>query len=105
MISMSGPLDWAGAAMVATYLLDQADVASGDFYLDLRAVDLVDGADIALITALRRRLTVRGHQLHVNPPDPTRRAAGWRGIRPVPQSGTRGSRCPAHRPAKADGRR
>ena len=41
-ISMSGTLDPAGAAMVATYLLDQADVANGDFHLDLRAVDLVN---------------------------------------------------------------
>jgi hypothetical protein len=74
-ISMSGTLDRAAGAMVAAYLLDQADVASGDFHLDLRAVDLVEDAEVVLVTALHRRLAVRGHQLYLTPPGATTSAA------------------------------
>ena len=70
-VSMSGTLDGAGAAMVASYLLDQADVANGDVHIDLRRVELVDGAEVALVTALQRRLAVRGHQRR--PTTPRRR--------------------------------
>jgi hypothetical protein len=65
LISMSGTLDGPAAAMAAIYLLEQADVADGDFTIDLRAADLVDDGHLALVTALRRRLAVRRHQLHV----------------------------------------
>jgi len=63
-ITMSGILDRPAAAMAAIYLLDHADVADGDFAIDLRAADLVDDGHIALMSALRRRLAVRGHRLH-----------------------------------------
>jgi hypothetical protein len=64
LISMSGSLDGPVAAMTAGSLLDQADVANGDFHLDLRSVDAVDGAECVLVAALQRRLVVRGHRLH-----------------------------------------
>ena len=96
-ISMCGTLDGPAAAMVAAYLLDQVDVASGDFYIDLRAVDLVDGAEVPLVTALQRRLAVRGHQLHLTPPDATGSATVPLGRCPVRRSDTRRSRWREHR--------
>ena len=64
-VSMSGTLDRAAGAMAAAYLLDEVDVATGDFHLDVRGVEFVEDADVVLLTALRRRLALRGHQLHL----------------------------------------
>ena len=79
-VSMSGTLDRAAGAMVAAYLLDQADAATGDFHVDLRAVDLVDDAEVVLVTALRRRLAVRGYQLFLATGTTTSSAAELTGV-------------------------
>ena len=55
-----GPRRLAAGTMIAAYLLDEADVATGAFRLDLRAVDFVENADVVLVTALPRRLAIRG---------------------------------------------
>ena len=50
-ISMSGTLDGPAAAMIASYLLDQAELTNGDVHLDLRAVVLVDDAGLVFVTS------------------------------------------------------
>ena len=67
-ISLSGTLDGVSAAMAAIYLLDEADVANGDLYVDMRAVQPVDPGDVVLVAMLRRRLALRGLSLHLTPP-------------------------------------
>ena len=82
-VSMSGTLDRAASASVAAYLVDQADAATGDFHVDLRAVDLVDDAQVVLVTALHRRLAVRGYQLFLATGATTSSAAELIGV-PLP---------------------
>jgi len=90
MISMSGTLDGAVGASAAATLLEQADVAVGDFHLDLSAVELVDGAEVVLVNLLLRRLAVRGHQLHLSKPA-TRSATA--AIRPASRPTCQRQRC------------
>ena len=58
-ISLSGTLDGVSAAMASIYLLDEADVATADLYVDMRAVQPVDPSHVVLVAMLRRRLARR----------------------------------------------